>query len=218
MSDKVDIGQIIAAMERAIDRVLGLREELNELDAAMGDGDAGISATKAATGLKEFIAANPPPVSDIGAYFFNAGRAVNNAASSTLGTLIATALMRAGNEAKGLTDLDLNTMSKMLTAANSGIQERGKAQPGDKTIVDAMHPAAQAFATVVSERDDGKAAATAMLAAAREGRDAARALRSKMGRGAWVGERTENKLDPGTVLFVSVVEAIVEEPGANETE
>jgi len=209
MTDTIDGERIISVMERVIKRVLDMHDELNQFDAAMGDGDTGITATKAANGLKEYIETNPS-TDDLGMFFFNAGKAINKAASSTLGTITATALMEAGKEAKGMSSLDLFTLAKMLTAADIGVQERGKAKPGDKTVVDALHPAAEAFAKSVDEDQDANTAANTMLEAARKGRDAAKSLRSKMGRGVWVGERTENKYDPGTVLFVSILEAILD--------
>jgi dihydroxyacetone kinase len=97
----------------------------------------------------------------------------------------------------------------MLHAADVGIQERGKAKPGDKTIVDAVHPAAEAFSEAIEEGQNLDDAASRMLEAAREGRDAVIPLRSKIGRASWVGERTENQPDPGTVLFVRVVETVL---------
>jgi dihydroxyacetone kinase len=100
-------------------------------------------------------------------------------------------------------------LGRLIQAADLGVQERGKAQPGDKTIVDALHPAAEAFARTVAEGKDLRTSGQAMLEAAREGRDAAIPLRSRIGRAAWVGERTENQPDPGTVLFVEVLEAIL---------
>jgi dihydroxyacetone kinase-like protein len=120
---------------------------------------------------------------------------------------------------RGSATLDDEALARMLAAADTGIQERGKAQPGDKTIVDALHPAAVAFSQAI-EGDKGREAATdAMLRAAREGRDAAISLRSKIGRASWVGERTEGQPDPGTVLLVQILEAIVAtqytEPGSS---
>ncbi len=207
MTEMIDAAAVQAAVLRVADRVAGLRDVLNELDAAMGDGDLGISASKAAPAMREYTAANPPG-DDIGKYLSGLGMAVNRVASSTLGTLTATALMRAGKEAKGMATLDAATLARMLTAADVGMQERGKAQPGDKTILDALHPAAQAFAAAVAEGASLEDAGAVMLAAARAGRDAAVPLRSKIGRGAWVGDRTAGLLDPGTVLFVNVMEAL----------
>jgi dihydroxyacetone kinase len=209
MSDVIDGNSVIAAMERVIERILNMRNELNQLDAAMGDGDTGITASKGANGLREFLATNPP-TDDLGLFFFNAGKAINQAASSTLGTLTATALMKAGKEAKGRSSIDLNILVKMLGAASVGVQERGKAKLGDKTVVDSLKPAAEAFEKAVEDGQNSENAAMAMLKAARNGRDNAKKLRSKIGRAAWVGERTENQLDPGTVLFVSILEAILD--------
>ncbi len=213
----VEAAQIVAAIERAANQMIALRDTLNRLDAALGDGDTGISASKCGAGIKEYLG-NSQPEGNLGKYLIGLGMAVNRAASSSLGTLIATALMRAGKEAQGLTSLDESTIARMLTAADVGIQERGKAKPGDKTIVDALHPAAEAFSAAIQTDASLKDAAQQMLDAARHGRDSVIASRSKIGRAAWVGERTENQPDPGTVLVVAIIEAVLEteysEPGS----
>ena len=209
MAIAIEKEQILIAMERVIDRVFSIREELNQLDAAMGDGDTGITASKGATGLRGYLSSNPH-VDDLGLFFINAGKAINKTASSTLGTLTAFALMRAGKEILGSTNLDSDSFMRMLCAADHSVQELGKAKPGDKTIVDVIHPAAENFAKAIKEGNDLQRAAMLMLEAARKGRDEAVPLRSKKGRGAWVGDRSENKLDPGTVLFVSIFEAILD--------
>lgn len=206
----IPTSQLTAAMKRAGERMVALLARLNELDAAMGDGDTGISVSKGGAALIAFVDANPlNEGDDIGKYLANAGMAFNRAAPSTMGTLLATALMRMGKEAKGATTLDGAMLAKMVSAANAGIQERGQAKPGDKTIVDALHPAAEAFAAAIGRDESLEGAAQAMLDAAKRGRDAAIPLRSKIGRASWVGERTEDKLDPGTVLCVELLEAVV---------
>lgn len=219
MAEMIDGTDVIAAIERVAERMLALRDPLNQLDAAVGDGDLGITAAKGASALRAYVSEHPPE-DDLGTFLFGLGRAFNNVAPSTMGTLLATALMRAGREVRGMATLDDEALARMLTAADLGIQERGKAQPGDKTVVDALHPAAVAFSAAV-ERGEGRAtAAIAMLEAARQGRDAAIALRSKIGRASWVGERTEGQPDPGTVLIVQILETIARapytEPGSSE--
>jgi dihydroxyacetone kinase-like protein len=201
---------ILEAINRVIDRVMALRDHLNELDAAMGDGDTGITASKAALGLRKYLETNPS-LDDLGNFFFNAGKAVNQAASSSLGTLTAIALMRAAKEAKGKSALDGITLSQMLATADIAIQERGKAQPGDKTIVDSLHPAALAFSEGLKDGQDLKIASKLMLDAARRGCLHAKSLQSKVGRSSWLGERTVNLVDPGTVLIVTILEAIIED-------
>lgn len=199
--------ELVATLQRVAEQAMTLRDPLNQLDAALGDGDTGITVAKAAGGLLDYLNANPPG-DDLGKYLAAAGMAVNRVASSTMGTLIATALMRAGKAAQGRSTLDQALVSQMVTAANVGIQERGKAKPGDKTLVDALHPAAEAFAAATAQGGSLAEALTAAVEAARRGRDAAIALRSQIGRAAWVGERTANQPDPGTVLVVHLLETV----------
>jgi dihydroxyacetone kinase len=184
-----------------------LRDTLTRLDAAVGDGDLGITASKGAAAVREYVAANEPG-DDLGRFLAGMGMAFNRAAPGTMGTLIATALMRAGKEVRGRAALDAPALARMLEAADMGIQERGKAKPGDKTVIDALHPAAEAFSEAVEQGEGLSAAGDAMLQAAREGRDAIVPLRSQVGRASWVGERTENQPDPGAVLGVEILEAI----------
>jgi dihydroxyacetone kinase-like protein len=211
MAETIDGASITAAVERVADQLEVLRDPLNQLDAAVGDGDLGITVSKGAGAMREYLAANSP-ADDLGKFLGGLGMAFNRAASSTMGALIATALMRAGREAREMAELDAETLAKMLHAADVGIQERGKAKPGDKTIVDALHPASEAFSAAVEAGESLDDAAARMLAAARAGRDAVTPLRSKIGRASWVGERTENQPDPGTVLFVRVVETVLGAP------
>jgi phosphoenolpyruvate---glycerone phosphotransferase subunit DhaL len=203
----VEAVQFRAAILRVARALEAHKEHLTELDQAMGDGDLGITAGKMAAALAAY-AADDLPTTDVGTYLAQAGMAVNRAASSSLGTLLATAAMRAGKEVRGQTEVDAADLSRMLAAADAGIQERGKAKPGDKTIIDVLHPAAAAFAAAVEEGLGLAAAAGRMLDAARSGRDAVTPLRSRVGRASWVGERTEGLVDPGCEAGVVVLEAI----------
>jgi phosphoenolpyruvate---glycerone phosphotransferase subunit DhaL len=210
---------IVNALNRAATRLIVMRDKLNELDAAMGDGDSGLTAEKGATGLQIYLAANPP-TAELGKWLAQAGMAYNKAAPSTMGALMATAFMRAGKEVMDKAQLEPTDLANMFLAASLGLQERGKAKPGDKTIVDAWHPAAEAFQQAMTNGSSLQEAGQLALEAARRGRDAAIPLRSTVGRANWVGERTEGKADPGTVLFVGVLEAVLNaassEPGSTQ--
>lgn len=208
---------IADALARAAHRLVALRDQLNALDAAMGDGDTGLTAEKGANGLLAFLEAHPPG-DDLGKWLAQAGMAYNRAAPSTMGALIATAFMRAGKEVQGKASLDAPDLARMLLAASRGIQERGQAQLGDKTILDALHPAAEAFSAAIAAGEEPEAAGQKALEAARRGRDAVIPLCSRVGRANWVGERTQGQPDPGTVLFVAALEAVLgaepSEPGS----
>ncbi|HOA24434.1 MAG TPA: DAK2 domain-containing protein [Aggregatilineales bacterium] len=194
------IRRVVAALKDNSDR-------LTELDQAMGDGDLGITAKKIANGLETYID-DTAPDDDLGKYVMTAGMKVNSAAPSTMGTLIASGLMRAGREAKGRAELDGATLAAMFRAAVQGIQERGKAKPGDKTLIDALHPAAEAFAEAVERGDGLQAAAREMVAAAEKGLESVTPLQSRIGRAGWVGERTQGKVDPGCAFAVVVLRAL----------
>jgi len=205
----VDVAQVRNAILRVARALEAHKDRLTELDQAMGDGDLGITAGKMAAALSAYAAAEPS-VADVGTYVAQAGMAVNRAASSSLGTLLATAAMRAGKEVRGQDGVDAADLARMLTAADVGVQERGKTGPGNKTIIDVLHPAGEAFSAAVAEGADVATAAGRMLDAARAGRDAVTPLRSRVGRASWVGERTEGLVDPGCEAGVVILAAIAE--------
>ena len=202
---------ITKVLELAAESLIAMRDQLNELDAAMGDGDCGLTAEKGANGLKAYLAQNPAD-DNLGKWLAKAGMAYNKAAPSTMGALMATALMRAGKEVMGKAELEDNDIGKMLKAASLGIQERGKAKVGDKTIVDALDPAADAMQAALENGENLETAAKAALLAAQKGRDSVIEVRSMIGRANWVGDKTKGKVDPGTVLFVGMLESILNQP------
>jgi dihydroxyacetone kinase len=151
---------------------------------------------------------NTQPV-DLGKFVSGAGMEANKAAPSTMGTLLATALMRAGKEILGKTEITPTEVAAMLHAALTGMQERGKANLGDKTILDAMHPADVALTEGINAGLSLKDAGLKALEAAKLGRDSVTPLQSRIGRASWVGERTKGLPDPGCNAFVIVLESIV---------
>lgn len=231
MADATDV---LHAFMRVADALDANRDHLTELDQAIGDGDLGITAGNMATALREAAgesaadadaaststagsssssgvdpsSADEAEAADLGKLIAQAGMAVNRAASSSFGTLMATALMRAGKAVRGKSELTADDLAAMLEAADQGIQERGKAKPGDKTIIDVVNPAAKALRAALTEGRDLTAAKTRMLEASQSGLDSVTALRSKVGRASWVGERTEGKVDPGGAAGLIILRAI----------
>lgn len=197
-----------AAVRRASRVLVDQADYFTELDQAIGDGDMGITMRKVGTALQGY-ADETEPGDDLGGWLAKAGMTANRAGPSTMGTLLATALMRAGKAIKGKAELSADDVVEMFRAADQGIQERGKAKPGDKTIIDALHPAAEAFAAAVEKGDSLATAGQMAINAAAAGRDSVTPLRSKVGRAGWVGERTEGKVDPGCAMAVLVLESLV---------
>lgn len=206
MSSTVRAEEVVNAVRRASRTLVDQRDYLTSLDQAMGDGDMGITMGKIGESLIDYVDANA--IEDIGKYLFQLGTVTNKAAPSTMGTLTAGALMSAGKVVRNKTELELSDLVAMFQAADEGIQSRGKAKPGDKTIVDAMHPASAAFSAASAAGASLQEAGAAAIEAAQKGRDSVTPLRSKIGRASWVGERTEGQADPGCAMFVLVLEAI----------
>lgn len=181
---------------------------LTTLDQAVGDGDMGYTLGKIADALSEYAKNTPAP--DLGKFLASAGMLANKVGPSTMGTLLATALMRGGKAVMGKSELAPADLVAMFQAAEQGMQERGKAQLGDKTILDALHPAVEAFGAAIATGEPPKAAGLKALAAAEAGRDAVTPLRSKIGRASWVGERTEGRVDPGCAALVVILAALAD--------
>jgi dihydroxyacetone kinase-like protein len=190
---------VIAALARMADDLTVEAERLRELDAAIGDGDLGITVTLGFQAVREVL----PTLgsSDISAILMRSGMAFNRKAASTFGALFATMMMRAAGAVRGREYLDLRSVAEMFEAAAEGVKERGKADVGDKTMLDALVPAAQALASAADRGlslGEGLAQATV---AAQNGMLATVDLKSKMGRASWFSDRTVGHQDPGATAI-----------------
>jgi dihydroxyacetone kinase-like protein len=181
------------------------KDYLIELDQKMGDGDLGLTMSKGFNAACESMAEDEE---DIGALLLKASMAMNNAASSTMGTLVSSGIMQAGKTAKGHTEIDDQTFVKMVEEFVDGIKKRGKAEVGDKTILDAVVPAVE---SLKSDLDSGTELPEAMvnaLSAAEEGVEATKEMVSQHGRAHYYGEKSKGKVDPGAVAGMLMFKAV----------
>jgi phosphoenolpyruvate---glycerone phosphotransferase subunit DhaL len=210
MSDQnINIEAVKSAFQKAC---IALRENsdyLITLDQALGDGDLGLTARKIADAVDTFIDSGISQ-EDIGKFIMAAGMKINSAAPSTMGSLLAIALMQAGRLAKDKIEIQPSDISPLLRAAVQSIQEKGKAKLGDKTMLDALNPAVEAYAGAIAAGDDLVSAVRQMVAAAEKGLAEVTPLRNRIGRAGWLGERTEGKIDPGCALVVVVLKSLKE--------
>ncbi len=175
------------------------KDYLCQLDAAVGDGDQGVTMAIGFRAIRQGLPALAGQ--DIGTIILKSGMTFNGTAASTIGALLATACMRAAREAKGLQEVGLPGLARMAEAAATGIQERGKAALGDKTVLDALVPAVQALRTAADAGAPLEEALGRSLQAAEEGVRATIPLKSKIGRAAWLADRTVGHQDPGATSF-----------------
>ena len=210
MDDTLSSEQVRAGLATMARALMAHADELNALDAAAGDGDLGVTMRLGCQAVLDELAGLD--AADVATICLRAGMAFNRAAASTMGALIATAGMRASKEAKGASAADLSLVARMVAAAELGIRERGKAQPCDKTLLDALIPAAEALRQAAVDSAGLPAAGQQALSAARDGLQATIPMRAKIGRAGWVGDRTVGQPDAGATALVIALEALVEVP------
>jgi dihydroxyacetone kinase len=206
----ITAAQVRAAMRTAAAALRANALTLADLDLAVGDGDLGATAGKVAASLAAY--ADQTDETDLGRLLGFAGVAVHRAVPGTMGALIATALIRAGKAVRGKHVAWPDDLARMLAAADAGLQARGGARLGDKTLIDATHPAAEAFSAAVAGGATLPEASAIMVAAARAGRDRVTRLRNRVGRASWFGAHSAGKQDPGATLALLVLEALAADP------
>ena len=180
------------------------RDELIRLDGAVGDGDLGLTMEKAFTAARDDAASSTE--ADLGKLLMKVGMTIARTAPSTMGTLVATGFMSGGKAVGGASTLGPREMAAFFDAFVNGIMQRGKSKPGEKTIVDVLHPAAQAFKEAA---DSGASLADSIRkcrAAALEGLARSRDMIAQHGRVAYYQEQSKGKEDPGAVAGSYIVQ------------
>ncbi|MBC8536100.1 dihydroxyacetone kinase subunit DhaL [Feifania hominis] len=196
---------VIALFGAIRDKMAASRDLLCELDSVAGDGDLGLTMAHGFTAVSDSMAASAEQ--DLGKLLMAAGMAMAEKVPSTMGTLMASAVMAAGKSVKGKTALVPADLPGMVQAAVEGIKKRGKAEQGDKTILDAMIPAAEAMGALGEQATAGEFASAGRRAAA-EGVEQTKQMKPKFGRAAWYGEQNIGKQDPGATAALCVAEAV----------
>ena len=185
------------------------RQRLINLDRDIGDADHGENMDRGFTAVVEKLDADGTPETP-GGVLKLAAMTLMSKVGGAAGPLYGTAFLRASTAAGAAPDLDSAAVVSLLTAARDGIVARGKAEPGDKTMVDAWTPAVEAAGTAA----DAHAGPGEVLAAAANAADAGLAgtepLIARKGRASYLGERSAGHLDPGAASTVLILRAAAE--------
>ena len=181
---------------------------LTQLDSAIGDGDHGVNMTRGFRAVVEAVDGSQPP----GKQLITAGKTLVSKVGGASGPLWGTALRRAGRAVGDAPALDGPVLADALDAALAGVVELGAAEPGDKTMVDALAPAVAALRAGVEDGADLGAAIAAAAAAAEEGARSTVPMQARKGRASYLGERSVGHQDPGaasSALLVRCLEVAV---------
>jgi phosphoenolpyruvate---glycerone phosphotransferase subunit DhaL len=180
-------------MKRFAAQVAENRAYLTKLDGAIGDGDHGTNMDRGMKKALERLEATD--ADDIGASLKAVGMALVSSVGGAAGPLYGTLFLQMGQAAAGRSELDLAAFTAVLDAGVQGVIKRGKAEPGDKTMVDALLPAVDALRQ--ADGDDLAAALDRAATAAREGMEATVPMVARKGRASYLGERSAGHQDPG---------------------
>ena len=197
-----DLIKIIDTICDTIEREKGY---LSELDGAIGDGDHGVNMAKCFREVKKKLPENEGK--DIGTILKNIGMVILNSVGGAMGALYGTLFLKASKEVMGKAEIQLEDLIKMFEAGEKGIQEMGKAQPGDKTLLDTIDPAVKALKEAQTLGKPLVDALADFSEAAKKGAESTKEMISRIGRSSRLGERTIGHQDAGATSCYFILRA-----------
>lgn len=202
----VDSKQCIHILEDIANVMEENAQFLTDLDAAIGDSDHGINLSRGFQKVTEVL----PTVADksIDAILKKTGMTLVSTVGGASGPLYGTAFMKAAAVVKDKESVDIEDFLAMMDAAVAGVQMRGKATQGEKTMLDAMIPAGQAMKEAFEKDQSAQEVLTAGVEAAREGVEYTKTIIATKGRASYLGERSIGHQDPGATSFTLLLETI----------
>ncbi len=186
------------------------KAHLCELDGVIGDADHGIAMDLGFSTVATNLAALDITATDPTMVFNTAAKSFLNAVGASSGPLYATAFMRAGAIVKGKSELSASDFADAFIAMAKGIQDRGKAEIGDKTMIDAWLPAAEAVETAKAQNGSLAEILDKAGKAAEAGAEATKAMVASKGRSARLGDRAIGHIDPGAASAAILIRAMGE--------
>lgn len=184
------------------------REELIELDRPIGDSDHGENMDRGFKAVTEKLAETVPETP--GAALKLTAMTLISKVGGAAGPLYGTAFLRASTALGDTPEIDAGTLATALQAARDGIVARGKAEPGDKTMVDAWTPAIEAALGAAGDGGDVRKVLLAAAEAAEAGAVATDPMLARKGRASYLGERSIGHRDPGAASSALILRAAAE--------
>ena len=196
-----DIKSIILQIKRIVDQQ---KETLTMLDSVMGDGDLGITMSRAFHAASEESEKSDEKIP--GKLLIRLGMAIAKAAPSTMGTLVATGFIKGGKSIEVTGQIGTRELATFFENFVSSIMERGKSVPGNKTIIDTVNPAAKALRMGANENSSLLEAISAARSAAKKGLEDSTRMKAQHGRAAYYQDDSIGKQDGGATVGTFIVE------------
>ena len=182
----------------------GQKDKLIDMDSIVGDGDLGLTMSDGFTAAYDEIKNSSE--TDIGKFFYAAGKRMSTAVPSTMGTLMASGLMQIGKAFKGQDSMKETDFATLFAAYFDGVQARGKAQVGEKTFLDGLYPDVEQLKADVAKNNNWTDSAKEALKAAQAGVEHTTTLIAVHGRAATRGENSRSLIDPGAYVAQLLLE------------
>lgn len=196
-------------MHRIGERVEEEKDRLSELDRVIGDGDHGISMAIGWKSIRDRLQ-EVGDIQSIGDILKEMSGTFLNTVGASIGPLYGMAFMRASVAAGNKTELNDAELVQLWSAAVGGIRQIGKAEQGDKTMLDTWIPIVESMETAVARREDWPDVFQQAVEAGEEGMLSTREMRSKRGRSGRLGDRSIGSIDPGAASAQLIFSTFVE--------
>jgi dihydroxyacetone kinase-like protein len=202
----VGYDDVLRWIRRFASEVEAKKEYLTQLDAAIGDADHGINMNRGMSAVIAKVDAEGGE-QDVGALLKTVGMTLVSTVGGAGGPLYGTLFLRMGTAVAGKSELSPDDWAAALEAGIAGVQERGKAEPGDKTMIDALVPARDALTAALGDGASFPDALRQSAAAAEQGMNDTVPLVARKGRASYLGERSAGHQDPGATSSHMLLEA-----------
>ncbi|NEQ73703.1 MAG: dihydroxyacetone kinase subunit L [Okeania sp. SIO2C9] len=199
--------QIIQWLEAVATVLEENKDYLTELDAAIGDADHGINMNR---GFQKVLTQLPTVTNkDIGSIFKTVSMTLISTVGGASGPLYGTLFLRASAVVTGKSELTSEDMAKVFAAAVEGVVQRGKANLGDKTMLDALSPAANTFTEAVANGSSFLESLKQAVDAAESGMKNTIPMLAKKGRASYLGDRSIGHQDPGATSIYLILKTLL---------
>lgn len=202
MADMLDVPVLTSWLKRADEMVAAQQAHLSDLDAAIGDGDHGANLARGFHAVNAKLGTPADPA----ALFKTVGMTLIGTVGGASGPLYGSMFVEMGKAATGKPTLDAAAWAAVLEAGVSGVAARGKAVPGEKTMLDALTPAVTALVGV----ENLASGLTASAEAALKGAEATVPMVARKGRASYLGERSVGHADPGATSAALLLAALAD--------
>lgn len=207
MSQEITLAQFRRWLLLFAEQIQDNVERLTELDAAIGDADHGVNMQRGLRKVHERLQDPETAGDDIGSLFRTVAMTLISTVGGAAGPLFGAFFLRAAKDGDGKDSVSLEELAAMFRSGLEGVQQRGKAQAEEKTMLDALLPAVEALEAGIAAGLDGGAALDVALEAARRGMIHTTELQASKGRASYLGSRSVGHQDPGATSAFYLIQA-----------